>query len=98
MLSFWISITLLSASKASEEQVPTKKVFFGDLHVHTHLSLDAGVQGTKTTPMEAYAFAKGQTIRPYGRKSFELQLGRPLDFAELLLERSHFGSRAKSGP
>ncbi|MBW2233355.1 MAG: DUF3604 domain-containing protein [Deltaproteobacteria bacterium] len=35
---------------------------FGDLHVHTARSLDAGIQDTRTTPYQAYLFAKGERI------------------------------------
>jgi hypothetical protein len=33
---------------------------FGDVHVHTSRSLDAGIQDTRTTPDQAYRFAKGE--------------------------------------
>jgi len=60
--------------------------FFGDLHVHTALSLDANVQGTRVRPMDAYRFARGETIPipPYdaqGKATRNLKLARPLDFA-----------------
>jgi hypothetical protein len=60
--------------------------FFGDLHVHTALSLDANVQGTRVRPMDAYRFARGEAISlpPYdaqGNAARTLKLARPLDFA-----------------
>ena len=39
---------------------PNKQVFFGELHLHTGLSLDAFSFGTRTTPDEAYLYAKNQ--------------------------------------
>ena len=44
------------------EHDPLKRPFFGDLHVHTRYSLDASTQGTRTTPAQAYGFARGERI------------------------------------
>jgi Protein of unknown function (DUF3604) len=65
---------------------PLKQAFFGDLHVHTRYSLDASTQGTRTTPAQAYQFARGERIgiQPWsegGVAQRSLQLARPLDFA-----------------
>jgi hypothetical protein len=62
------------------------QAWFGDLHVHTRYSLDASTQGTRTTPDQAYRFAKGEKIgiQPWadtGEAERSLQLSRPLDFA-----------------
>jgi hypothetical protein len=62
------------------------QAWFGDLHVHTRYSLDASTQGTRTTPDQAYRFAKGEKIgiQPWadtGEAQRSLQLSRPLDFA-----------------
>ena len=65
---------------------PLRRPFFGDLHVHTAFSFDAWGQGTRNTPRDAYAFARGESIgiQPYDEKGQALrrvQLRRPLDFA-----------------
>lgn len=65
---------------------PLRRPLFGDLHVHTALSLDANLQGTRLTPRDAYRFARGETVglqpyRPDGTPLRTLTLTRPLDFA-----------------
>lgn len=65
---------------------PLRRPLFGDLHVHTALSLDANLQGTRLTPRDAYRFARGETVglqpyRPDGTALRSLTLSRPLDFA-----------------
>ncbi len=64
----------------------TRSAFFGDLHVHTTLSLDAFGRGGLQTPDDAYRFAKGEPIAltPFdadGRPSRMATIDRPLDFA-----------------
>ena len=68
------------------EQYPTKKAFFGDLHVHTALSADAYPDGTRVYPKDAYRFAKGEAIPlPVrdGEAEKMLQLVQPLDFVSV---------------
>lgn len=56
---------------------PTR-VFFGDTHLHTGMSLDAGTAGARLMPADAYRFAKGQEVTSAtGQKT---KLSRPLDF------------------
>lgn len=57
---------------------PLKNVYFGDTHVHTDLSFDAFLFGTRKTPDDAYYFGKGQKVKhAYG---FNMQIKKPLDF------------------
>lgn len=64
---------------------PLNNLYWGDLHVHTRYSLDASTQDTRTTPAEAYDFARGEVIgiQPWvdGQTLRRMQLQRPLDFA-----------------
>ncbi|PKN57036.1 MAG: hypothetical protein CVU56_13180 [Deltaproteobacteria bacterium HGW-Deltaproteobacteria-14] len=65
---------------------PLRRPLFGDLHVHTALSLDANLEGTRLSPRDAYRFATGEEVGlpPYdaeGRPARTLRLTRPLDFA-----------------
>ena len=55
-----------------------RQAYFGDLHIHTAFSLDAFTFGTRSTPDDAYRYARGEAIQhPAG---FDIQLDRPLDF------------------
>ena len=57
---------------------PLRDAYFGDTHVHTNLSFDAYLMGTRRTPDEAYAFAKGAAIEHAAGRM--MQLHAPLDF------------------
>ena len=57
---------------------PLRNAYFGDTHVHTILSFDAYLMGTKRSPDEAYAFAKGEAIEHAAGRM--MQLHAPLDF------------------
>ena len=56
---------------------PTK-VFFGDTHLHTSMSMDAGAFGNRLGVEDAYRFARGEEVMASsGQKA---KLSRPLDF------------------
>src|SRR3984957_15377599 len=56
---------------------PTRP-FFGDTHLHTSFSMDAGAFGARLGPKDAYRFAKGEeVIASSGQRA---KLSRPLDF------------------
>lgn len=54
------------------------QVLFGDMHLHTNLSPDAGLLGTSLTAEDAYRAARGETVTSNTGQPF--QLVRPLDF------------------
>lgn len=54
------------------------QVFFGDTHLHTSYSADAGMIGNVLGPNEAYRFAKGEVVT--SSTGVEARLHRPLDF------------------
>lgn len=54
------------------------RVFFGDTHLHTSYSTDAGMIGNTLGPEEAYRFARGEEV--ISSTGVPAKLGRPLDF------------------
>ncbi len=56
---------------------PTRP-YFGDTHLHTSFSMDAGAFGARLTPRDAYVFAKGNEVASSSGQP--VKLSRPLDF------------------
>ena len=56
---------------------PTRP-FFGDTHLHTGFSMDAGAFGCRLTPRDAYVFARGNEVTASSGQ--RAKLSRPLDF------------------
>lgn len=59
------------------EDVPTN-VYWGDTHVHTSRSMDAGRFSTMVGPEEAYRYAKGEAVR--SNQDTLVRMIKPLDF------------------
>ena len=77
--------------------VPTRQAFFGDLHVHTALSLDAWSMDVRVGPDGAYRYAFGQSIRlPLNgeTQAREVRIDRPLDFAAVTDHAEFLGEQA----
>ena len=55
-----------------------ERVYWGDTHLHTAISLDAGAAGCRLGPRDAYRFAKGEQIMASSGQP--VKLSRPLDF------------------
>ena len=73
-----IATLVFNVSLFGDGQPANREALFGDLHVHTRLSVDAWGFGVRTSPDDAYRFAKGEAIdHPSG---YKIQLDRPLDF------------------
>src|ERR1700704_4041582 len=56
---------------------PTRPLF-GDTHLHTSFSFDAGAFGCRLGPRDAYRFAKGEELT--ASMGERVKLSRPLDF------------------
>jgi len=65
-------------AEAKTEPKYPQRPFFGDTHLHTGFSMDAGLFGATTDPRDAYRFARGEKVT--ASKGMEAQLARPLDF------------------
>jgi hypothetical protein len=53
-------------------------VYWGDTHLHTSYSTDAGMMGNTLGPEEAFRFARGEEV--LASHGFRVRLIRPLDF------------------
>lgn len=80
-----IDLTYSETRDPCEDRTPLRKALFGDLHVHTRLSFDAGAYGNLLHPADAYAFARGAEVdlpvlHDGVRTTQKTQIDRPLDF------------------
>jgi hypothetical protein len=60
-----------------EEHFP-QQVYFGDTHLHTSWSTDAGLAGASLGPDEAYRVSRGEQVTAHS--GWKVKLVRPLDF------------------
>src|SRR3954451_7912002 len=71
-----------SKDKITYSPYPAKnfpnRVYFGDTHLHTSYSTDAGMIGNTLGPEEAYRFARGEEVK--SSTGLPAKLQRPLDF------------------
>lgn len=67
---------------------PTRP-FFGDTHLHTSFSMDAGAFGCRLGPKDAYRFAKGEEVTASSGQ--RVKLSRPLDFMVVADHSDGFG-------
>jgi hypothetical protein len=64
-------------SPYAQRQFPDR-VFWGDTHLHTGLSMDAGLFGARLGLDDAYRFARGEEVTASSGQP--VRLGRPLDW------------------
>lgn len=74
LLASAASVLTCASANAQERQA-----FFGETHVHTGWSFDAYIFGnTKTSPADAYKYAKGQPIKH--SLGYDIKIETPLDW------------------
>lgn len=64
-------------SPYADRKFPMRPLF-GDTHLHTGFSMDAGAFGCRLTPRDAYRFARGEQVMASSGQP--AKLSRPLDF------------------
>src|SRR3972149_3850529 len=64
-------------------------VYFGDTHLHTSFSMDAGASGARLTPRDAYVFARGNEVT--SSTGQRVKLSQPLDFLVVADHSDGFG-------
>ena len=63
--------------------------YFGDTHLHTSFSMDAGAFGARLGPSDAYRFARGEEVM--SSTGQPVRLSRPLDFLVVADHSDGFG-------
>ncbi len=71
-----------------DQHFPTR-VFWGDTHLHTRNSIDAGFVGNKLGPEEAFRFARGEEVT--SSTGLRVRLHRPLDFLVVADHAEYYG-------
>lgn len=77
-----------SYSPYADRNFPTRPLF-GDTHLHTAFSMDAGAFGARLGPTEAYRFARGDQVT--SNSGQPVKLSRPLDFLVVSDHSDGFG-------
>ena len=88
LLASAATLLVLASAEAQE-----RHAYFGETHVHTGWSFDAYIFGnTKTTPADAYRYAKGETIKhPLG---YDIKIDTPLDWMGVTDHSEYVGTVA----
>ena len=84
-----------AATEPAIESNPLRNAYFGDTHIHTVLSFDAYLMGTRRTPDDAYEFARGAAIEH--ASGFMMQMKKPLDFLAVTDHAFYLGMMRELG-
>jgi hypothetical protein len=82
----WSGGPRLRSSRAESAEVrpphnPLNNAYFGDLHVHTKISIDSFLRKNMLNQEDAYRFAHGEEVQVAGGE--RVRLTRPLDFVAI---------------
>jgi hypothetical protein len=84
----FVGLFCLPLSLAVADDQPTR-AYFGDTHLHTSFSPDAGMAGTKVGPNDAYRFVLGETVTSSTGQA--ATISRPLDFVVIADHAENLG-------
>src|SRR6185369_5970165 len=89
-----VQATLFSAIAGAADQPnaipvnPLRNAYFGELHLHTGMSFDAFLIGTRVYPETGYRYARGDEVEVNGKK-FRRKV--PLDFCAVTDHSEYLG-------
>ncbi len=91
VFSFSLTAQLPAPTEEAEDAFPAQQhyspyagrgyvtqVYWGDTHLHTGMSMDAGAFGARLLPEDAHRFARGEEVT--SSTGLKVKLSRPLDF------------------
>lgn len=77
------------AVRSIETSAIDRRVYWGDSHLHSSYSADAGLLGNTLNPDQAYRFAKGEVVT--SSTGLDARLNRPLDWLVLADHAENLG-------
>jgi hypothetical protein len=83
-----VSVPKKSYSPYADDYYP-QNVYFGDTHLHSSWSTDAGMAGATLGPESAYRVSRGETVTSH--LGWRVKLNRPLDFLVLADHAENLG-------
>ena len=84
---FMVSLALPFSLAVADDQ--PRRAYFGDTHLHTSFSPDAGMAGTKVGPNDAYRFVLGETVTSSTGQA--ATISKPLDFVVIADHAENLG-------
>ena len=84
-----VSLALAICAFAGPLAAQERNLYWGDTHVHTSNSIDAGAYRFMVGPEEAYRFARGEEVQ--SNEGTLVKLVRPLDFLQVSDHAEYLG-------